>query len=154
MKRSLFTFILIVLMLGLITSLALAGWADKITGGGQAMAGGTQFSITVSAWDDGSGGVAGQMEYSRTSLSMHASVECVGLFNEGTVGVAAGPVRFQEGSMAGDWMVVEILEGGVGSGDRVRVRVMSIDAALGVCGKPSGTFPGTIYDGNFNLRSR
>jgi hypothetical protein len=51
-------------------------------------------------------------------------------------------------------MVVEIKEGGVGSGDRVRVRVMAEAAALVVCGTPSGSFPGTVYDGNFNIRSK
>jgi hypothetical protein len=51
-------------------------------------------------------------------------------------------------------MVVEIREGGVGYGDRVRVRLMSESAALATCDQPSGSFPGLIYDGNFNIRTK
>jgi hypothetical protein len=136
-----------------------ASWAEKVTGGGQGMAGGVHFSITVSAWD----GPAGQMEYSREGqslpdLSMHGTVECLGLFSDNTVAVAAGPASVQYDPAGligpGDWMVVEISEGGVGYGDRVRVRLMSENAALATCNQPSGLFPGLIYDGNFNIRTK
>jgi hypothetical protein len=133
----------------------------NVTGGGQASSGGTDFSITVSARNDGYGNVSGQMEYSRegqsvADLSMHATVECLSFFEGGTVAVAAGPASAQNdpsGAVFTDaWMVVEIQEGGTGSGDAVRVRLLSEEDALAICEEPSGTFPGTIYDGNFNIR--
>jgi hypothetical protein len=146
----------ITIMLALVIALpAGAAWTMKVTGGGQARAGGTDFSITVSAKDTGSGDVTGQMEYSRSDLAMHASVKCLGFFNDGSVAVAAGPAKAQIGHIdEGAWMVVEIQEGGKGSGDRVRVRLMSQSSAKAVCNSPSGSFPGAIYDGNFNLRDK
>jgi hypothetical protein len=136
-----------------------AAWEEKITGGGQATAGSVHFSVTVSAWD----GPAGQMEYSRSGqsvpdLSVHGTVECLGLFSEGTIAVAAGPASAQNDPAgligSGDWMVVEIKEGGVGFGDTVRVRLMPESSARSTCTQPSGSFPGTVYDGNFNIRTK
>ena len=131
-----------------------AGWSERITGGGQAVAGGTEFSITVSAWKDAAGNAAGQIEYSRPTLIFHATVECLCL--HGDVAVAAGPVRVQHdpGLAVGSdaWVVVEMLEGGVGSGDRVSVRFISQAEAEAKCATPSGSYPGLIYDGNFNIR--
>ena len=54
----------------------------------------------------------------------------------------------------GDWMLVEIMDGGVGSGDRVRIRLLSESEVLGVCGAATSVFPGLVYDGNFNIRSK
>jgi hypothetical protein len=136
-----------------------ASWAEKVTGGGQGMSGGVHFSITVSAWD----GPAGQMEYSREGqsvpdLSMHATVECLGIHSGGEEAVAVGPASVQYDPAGqvqpGQWMVVEIKEGGIGYGDTVRVRLMSETTALATCATPSGSFPGTIYDGNFNIRTK
>jgi len=157
MKRFLVPILAIVLLIALVVP-AHAAWSEKITGGGQAIAGGTYFSITVSAWTTAEGEDAGQMEYSRSNLSIHAKIQCVGIHDDGTVAVVAGPADVQndpDGLVGtGAWMVVEILEGGVGSGDRVRVRLMSREDACSVCGTPSHSFPALIYDGNFNIRSK
>ena len=151
----------VVLLTALVAPAHVAGWNEKITGGGQAVAGGIYFSITVSAWTTDKGEDAGQMEYSRvgqivSDLSIHAKIKCVCIHESGNVAVVAGPADAQNDPAgqigSGDWMVVEIKEGGVGSGDTVRVRLMSEVAARAVCEKPSGSFPGLIYDGNFNIR--
>ena len=148
----------VVLLTALVAPAHVASWSEKITGGGQAIAGGTCFSITVSAWTTDDGEDAGQMEYSRSNLSIHAKIQCVRIHDDGDVAVVAGPADVQndpDGIVgAGTWMVVEILEGGVGYGDRVRVRLKSETVARGVCDNPSGSFPGLIYDGNFNIRSK
>jgi hypothetical protein len=150
----------VVLLTTLVAPAHVESWNEKITGGGQAVAGGAYFSITVSAWttDDGD---AGQMEYSRPNLSIHAKIQCVrihSIYGDGDVAIVAGPADAQNDPAgligSGDWMVVEILEGGVGSGDKVRVRLMSEAAARIVCDNPSLSFPGLIYDGNFNIRSK
>ena len=156
MKRFLVPILVVVLLIALVVPAHVASWSEKITGGGQASAGGTCFSITVSAWSTAEGEDAGQMEYSRVGLSMHAKIQCVSIHDDGTVAVVAGPADAQNDSIIGEgaWMVVEILEGGVGSGDRVRVRLMSEEAARNVCDNPSNSFPGLIYDGNFNIRSK
>ena len=147
----------VVLLTALVVPAHVASWSEKITGGGQAFAGVT-FSITVSAWTTADGSDAGQMEYSRSNLSIHAKVQCVGIHDDGTVAVVAGLADVQndpDGIVGtGEWMVVEILEGGIGSGDRVRVRLMSETAARFACENPSYIFPGLIYDGNFNIRSK
>ena len=154
MNRKVVVFLLVVaLLLLMVLPTAAAGWEARITGGGQAIAGGTELSITTSAWLDAKGHAGGQIEYSRSGLSFHATVECMGTFSEDNVAVAAGPAWAQDGTtLLGEWGVIEILEGGNGAGDRVRVRMMSEEDALGVCATPSGTFPGYVYDGNFNIR--
>lgn len=133
-----------------------ASWTDKVTGGGQAASGGIDFSITVSASD-----VGGQMQYSRfgqavADLSMHATVECVNVAGDGSYAVAAGPAFAQDDPsgavFAGAWMQVEVWEGGIGSGDRVRVRLLS-KATADDCAA-SGSYPGVVWDGNFNIRSK
>jgi len=149
----------VVLLTAVAAPANVASWEEKITGGGQASSGSTYFSITVSAWTADEGVAAGgQMEYSRSNLSIHAKVQCVGIHDDGTVAVVAGLADVQndpDGLVgSGVWMVVEILEGGVGSGDKVRVRLMTEAAARGVCETPSYSFPATIYDGNFNIRSK
>jgi len=146
----------VVLLTALVAPAHVASWDDKITGGGQAI----NFSITVSAWTTEEGD-AGQMEYSRSNLSMHAKVERVEIYycNGNVAAVVAGPVDAQydpDGYIPsnGDWMVVQILEGGVGSGDRVRVQVIweeDVDAKFET---PECIFPGLILDGNFNIRSK
>ena len=149
--------LMVVVLLTALVVPAHAAWNEKITGGGQARVGtsGASFSITVSAWT--SDGVdAGQMEYSRVGFCMHAKIKCVGIHDGGNVAVVAGPADAQNDTILGEgtWMVVEILEGGVGSGDKVRVRLMPEAAARLVCDTPSYSFPATIYDGNFNIRSK
>ena len=156
----------VVLLTAIVAPANVASWEEKITGGGQAFAG-VYFSITVSAWTADEGGAAGgQMQYSRVGqsipdLSVHAKIQCVGihyLANGDVVAIVAGPADVQNdpnGQIgSGDWMVVEILEGGVGSGDRVSVRLYSELDALDRCENPSGSYPGLIVDGNFNIRSK
>jgi len=147
----------VVLLTAIVAPANVASWEEKITGGGQAVAGSTHFSITVSAWTADEGEAAGgQMEYSRSNLSIHAKIQCVCIY--GDVAVVAGPADVQndpDGIVgSGAWMVVEILEGGVGSGDKVRVRLKSEEVARDICENPSYSFPGLIYDGNFNIRSK
>lgn len=132
----------------------------KITVCVQVVSGGIYFSITTSAWDDGSGVAAGQMQYSGSCQSfadpcMHVPFECFGIFSSDTVAVPAGPAKAQydpvDSVTSGASMVVEINEDNVGSGDIVRVRPLSSTPAQSVCATPSGSFPGTIYGGNFNI---
>jgi hypothetical protein len=162
-KYSFVIVILVVLLLIVVLPISAASWSNKVTGGGQAAAGGVDFSITTSAWNDGNGHVGGQMQYSRydqtlPDLSMHGKVECFNVFEDGAVAVAAGPAKAQydPGGAVGsdDWMVVEIREGGIGAGDEVRVRLMSDSDVQDVCDSPSGIFPGLVYDGNFSIRSK
>ncbi|MBU1133158.1 hypothetical protein KKG08_02715, partial [Patescibacteria group bacterium] len=49
---------------------------------------------------------------------------------------------------------VAIKEGGTGSGDRVRVRIMSPEAAEAACMYPDGetSFPGIVEEGEFKIR--
>jgi len=141
--------LVMIALLSLTIPVGAAGWSEKVTGGGEAMAGKTPFSITVSAWKDEMGNTAGQIQYSRPALTFHASVKCLCLYEDENVAVVAGPVR-----KSSSWAVVEVLEGGVGSGDRVRVRLMAEAAARAACASPSGSFPGVIYDGNFNIRTK
>lgn len=131
-----------------------ASWSEKVTGGGQASAGGNDFSVTTSASD-----VGGQIQYSRSGqpipdLSMHATVECLTVAEDGLSAVAAGPAFAQvdpSGAVFdGAWLQIEVLEGGKGSGDRVRVRLLSEAEAMDCT--PSGSYPGVVYDGNFNIR--
>ena len=167
MKRFLVPMLVVVLLIALVVPANVASWEEKITGGGQAVAGGIYFSITVSAWTADEGGAAGgQMQYSRVGqsvpdLSVHAKIQCVGINNlaDGTVvAIVAGPADVQNdpgGQIgSGNWMIVEILEGGIGSGDQVSVRLCSEANAPYKCENPSGSYPGLIYDGNFNIRSK
>lgn len=135
-----------------------ASWAHKVTGGGQASAGGIDFSITVSAWKDGDGASAGNIEYDRPGVNFHAKVECMGVFDGGSKAVAAGPGWNQEGTSwlnEGNWVIVNVHEGGVGAGDEVRVYQGSSENAMASCSDgPVGGFPGTVFDGNFNIRSK
>jgi hypothetical protein len=135
---------------------------SKATGGAQAMAGGVMFSQTVSA-KGGVEGAKGQMQYSREeqmgtpALWAHARVACLNVAEDVSWAVATGPAFAQydpSGQVEiGDWMLVEIMEGGTGSGDMLRVRFVSMTYALGVCQSgPSGSYPGMVYDGNFTLR--
>lgn len=139
-----------------------AAWEEKVTGGGQGHSGSIYFSITVSAWD----GPAGQMEYSREGqsvpdLSMHATIECLKIASSNEEAFAAGPVRAQNDPDGlvdeGDWMILGIKEGGVGSGDTVRVQIepqSSVDLNTCRVTNQSPVFPGLIHDGNFNIRTR
>jgi hypothetical protein len=138
-----------------------AAWDEKITGGGQAIAGGVHFSITVSAWEDSTGSAAGQMEYSRAGqsmadLSMHITVECLGVWDDRAV--AAGPAwtQYDPGNWynPANWVIVNIHEGGIGAGDTVRVYQSTPGAAALACNTFPTSFPGTVYDGNFNIRSK
>lgn len=149
--------LIIVLVFVLIVALPASAdsWEDKITGGGLADPPG--ISITVSAWEDDAGNVSGQIQYSRFNgtLDFHATVECLGVFDEGTVAVVAGPAWAQVDSVAeGAWAVVEIGEGGVGSGDLVRVRLLDQTTAEYVCGHPSYSWGAILTDGNFNIRMK
>lgn len=154
MKRRILAVILTLLALTIVAVPVSAGrWTEQVTGGGQAVAGDTYFSVTASAWKDGESNVSGQIQYSRDDLEFHATAMCFNTF-DGTA-VVAGPAWAQEGDVEDDaWAIIEIMEDGVGSGDWVRVRLKSQDVAESVCANgPSGSYPGMIYDGNFNIRT-
>ena len=163
MKRTLImTVLLVIALIAIAAPVGAASWEIKVTGGGEATVGGVDFSITASAKQDVNGGVTGQMQYSRSGqsiadLSVHGTVKCIGVFSDGAVAVLAGPTKEQNdpGNQLdpGDWMVVEIKEGGVGSGDKMSVRLKSEAQAKLNCTSPSGSYPGIIYDGNFNIQS-
>lgn len=139
---------------GLVLGLALAmaapvaadSWSEKVTGGGQFLAGGTAFSVTTSASDTG-----GQIQYSRSDLSFHATVECVEVSADGSTAVTAGPARGQDGTvLAPDaWVKLEVQEGG-DNPDRVRVvlHTGAVDCT------PTGSYPGVAVDANFTIRQK
>ena len=139
---------------GLVLGLALAmaapvaagSWSEKVTGGGQFLAGATAFSVTTSASD-----VGGQIQYSRSGYSFHATVECLEVSTDGSSAVAAGPARGQDGTvLAVDaWAKLEVLEGGDGP-DRVRVVVHSGEVNC----TPTGSYPGEAVDANFTIRQK
>lgn len=161
-KTILLTLILIIALLAITVPAGAASWKSKITGGGQAVAGGTYFSINVSATEKASGEYKGQMQYSRYNgtLDMHASVKCSWISGDGKTALAAGPAKAQNDpgnyvASQGGWMVVMVKEGGTGSGDRVKVIGSTKDAAMNFCSNGfSGGFPGLVVDGNFKIRSR
>jgi len=153
--RLLLSVILAIVLVIVLTTTVFASWDEKVTGGGLASVGGVEFSITVSAWGDAET-LGGQIEYSRSDLCMHATVECMEVFAEGTKAVLAGPVRAQYDPTSyvqeGYWLVVNVLEGGIGAGDQVRVYQVTEAQARAACAIEPSSFPGTIYDGNFNIR--
>lgn len=139
-------------MLGLFLAMAIpvgaASWEDKVTGGGWATADGTDFSLTMSASD-----VGGEWQYSRADGSeiAHGTIECLFVAPDLSYAVMSGPVtHVAAGSLfaEGDTWTIAVLEGGEGSGDRVRIW----NAAQ--CGAYSGSYPGTYFDGNINIRAK
>lgn len=161
-KPIMITTILLITLLVVTIPAGAASWNTKITGGGQAVVGGTYFSINVSATEKPSGEFKGQMQYSRYdgTLDMHGFVKCSWVSGNGEIALAAGPAKAQNDpanfiGTHGGWMVVMIKEGGVGSGDTVRVIGSTEGVARNYCSNGySGSFPGTLVDGNFNIRSR
>lgn len=146
-----------------------ADWSEKVTGGGQATAGGVSFSIAASAWDDGDANAGGMFQYSRDDgalppLYFHATVEKMDLRSDGTTGAAiavmAGPVKeqYDPGNYfgEGDWAILQIKEGGIGSGDTFRVWKASAADAQSYVDNPTmlSSWPGSIVDGNFNIREK
>ena len=128
---------------------AAAGWSEKATGGGQAMAGSTPFSVTMSVSDSG-----GQFQYSRDDLVFHGVADCLFVPDDETYAVLSGDIThaavpngvFQEGARVS----IAILEGGEGAGDRVRVWAADACSA----GAYGGAYPGIFVDGNVNIRTR
>jgi hypothetical protein len=156
------------LLLILASAAFTGGWSEKVTGGGQVAAGTCVLTITMSAWSNDAGGFSGQMEYSRDQgtcssappVSVHATVECLTLSADGTKAVLAGPIQTVQNDpnglvQADSWLVLHVLEGGVGSGDRVRALVVTEAVALADCLDGPGTsFPGVVVDGNIKIRER
>ena len=138
------------LVLGLALAMAIpvgaSSWSEKITGGGQFLAGSTAFSVTTSASDAG-----GQIQYSRSDLSFHATVDCVEVSADGTSAVAAGRAWGQEGTVlaADAWVKLEVKEGG---DDPDRVRVVIHTGAVDCT--PTGSYPGVATDANFTIRQK
>ncbi len=140
------------LLLGLALALAIpagaASWSEKVTGGGWASAGGTDFSLTMSASD-----VGGQWEYVRADGSQiaHGTVACVYIHPDLSYAVMSGPVtHVAAGSLfvEGETWTIAVREGGEGSGDQVRIWKGDN------CGAYADSYPGTYFDGNVNIRTR
>ena len=99
-----------------------ASWSEKVTGGGWASAGGTEFSLTMSGSDFG-----GQWQYYRTdglTNIAHGTVDCIHAAGDESYAVMSGPVtHVTAGStfIEGDIWSIAVLEGGKGSGDKVRI---------------------------------
>ncbi|MFH1648874.1 MAG: hypothetical protein ABIA11_04090 [Patescibacteria group bacterium] len=135
---------------------------NKVTGGADRIkAGSTYFSLAVNAVHAGKNKdkLTGKIEYSRDTLKFHAETQCVRANQEGTVATIAGPITKEQydpnnAIKEGDWAYVAIKEGGTGSGDRVRVRIMSPEAAEAACMYPDGetSFPGIVEEGEFKIR--
>jgi hypothetical protein len=146
-------YLVVLLVIGMFAALALpasgASWEDKVTGGGWASAGDTDFSLTMSASD-----VGGQWQYTReeqasaTALTMHGTIDCLYVADDLSYAVMSGPVTNVSVGTFGDTVTIAVEEGGVGSGDRVRIWAGS------TCGSYTGSFPGTYFDGNVNIRSK
>jgi hypothetical protein len=152
-----------ILLLTLFTSAVIAGsWEDKVTGGGQAVAGGTYFSLTLSASTDDFGNARGQAEYSRYNgtLDMHVDIACLWVAPDLSKVFAAGPAMAQvdPGNYVesnGGWVGIVVKEGGIGSGDTVRIWGMDEETGRFYCengyaGSPSVEF----FDGNINIRGK
>lgn len=134
-------------MLAMTIPAGAASWSEKVTGGGWASAGGTEFSLTMSASDLG-----GQWQYYRTdgvSNIAHGTVTCLYVAPGESYAVMSGPVtNVSAGTtfVEGDIWSIAVLEGGRGSGDRVRIWKGDH------CEAYAGSYPGIYYDGNINIR--
>lgn len=137
---------------------------DKVTGGSEKLiAGGTNFGLAVNAVHAGKNGdkLNGKIEYSRDNLKFHAAIQCVKATPDGMIATVAGPVTKEQydpenviNKETSDWAYVAIKEGGTGSGDRVRVLLLSETEALEKCSNPDGetSFPGIVEVGEFKIR--
>ena len=104
----------------------------------------------------------GTMEYSQVlsrgenSLRVQVDVACVGLFQDGTQAVVAGPVSRADGDIhgrfgAGDWWVIQIEEGGP-EGDMIRSSRSDQNRALSFCqGGPVGAATLRSLDGDLSI---
>jgi hypothetical protein len=131
---------------------------EKIVGGAETIkADGVTFSLSVNAVYTGKNNdvLKGKILYSRDNLKFHAETNCVMVNSEGNVATVAGPItEVYEGSVGNnEWAYVAIQEGGIGSGDRVRVRLLSEEDAMENCQNPAGetTFPGLVEEGEFKI---
>jgi hypothetical protein len=147
----------IAVALGVAVALSLpvgaASWTEKVTGGGWASAGSTDFSLTMSAADI-KGDVKGQWQYYRTegvTNIAHGTIDCLYVEPDRSYAVMSGPVTHVDAGttfVEGERWTIAVREGGNGSGDQVRI-------AQGIaCGPYGGVYPGTYYDGNVNIRVR
>lgn len=139
------------LMLAMAIPAGAASWSEKVTGGGQASAGGADFSLTMSAADI-RGEVKGQWQYSRTDSVTniaHGTIDCIYVEPDQSYAVMSGPVTHVASSalfVEGETWTIAVREGGNGSGDEVRIWKGDH------CGPYGGGYPGTYYDGNVNIR--
>lgn len=143
------------LILGLFLAMSIptaaAPWTMKVTGGGWASAGSTDFSLTMSASDTG-----GQWQYDRegqslADLTMHGTIDCLWVSEDEAVAVMSGPTTHVSVGSWADYTAIAVMEGGNGSGDKVRIWSVSSgwDCTIG-----NTSFPGTYFDGTINIRTR
>lgn len=155
-------------------STAIAGVGPKVTGGaGSITADGVEFSLAANAIETGKfdpetgeqGEVKGSIQYSRneqggtSALHVHATTTMYDIGDEGVKAVVCGPAeaQFDPSGEVGpdDYLVVNLLEGGTGSGDMVRVRLLSGEEVKTNCSDAGSntSFPGVVNEGEFKIRS-
>ncbi len=105
---------------------------------------------------------SGSMEYSQVqsrgeiSLRVQVDVSCVGVFRDGTRAVVAGPVARVDGDYlgrigVGDWLVIQVEEGGP-EGDLILSRRDDRNRALRVCQQgPDGAGTLRALDGDLSI---
>lgn len=123
-------------------------WSVKVTGGGDATAGGVDFSLTMSASD-----VGGQWQYTSADGTQvaHGTIETLVVAEDLSSAYMSGPVAHVSAGTTfteGESWTIAVLEDGDGSGDKVRICKTSN------CGNGGASYPGIYYDGNINIRSK
>ena len=142
-----------------------ASWTERISGGMSSAVPYGDFTVTLSAWDNGDGtfGGQGQYYYPPSDRTFHLKVSriCSGLVASGPFAgqpyvVAIGPVFGQDGTeVVNGYGAIAVAEGGT-AGDGVRVwfdRTLEVVEDFCEAGAYD-SFPAIVNDGNFNIRSK
>ncbi len=166
MKKLLVVILLACLIAVTLLPVSAANWTERISGGMSSAVGiAGEFTVTLSAWDNGDDtyGGQGQYYYSGNGNSFHIKVShiCTGIVASGVFAgqpyvVAIGPIFEQDGTdVSYEYAGIVVAEGGT-EGDGIRVPTFaSASEALSFCNRATQTsFPATVNDGNFNIRSK
>jgi hypothetical protein len=137
------------------------GWTKRVSGGMSYASPYGEFTVTLSAWDNGNetNGGQGQYYYPPLDRSFHLKVSelCTGQLPDGPWAVAIGKVSGQDGTeVTGDgYGAIAVIDRGK-AGDGVRVAFYpSIENLEGWCdNRAEGKLPAKVVDGNFHIRSR
>jgi hypothetical protein len=154
MKKVASVVILMLLVVAMVVPVSAAGWDKRVSGGAYATAGGIDFTVTLSAWEKPDGTFGGEGQYARDDLTFHLDVTKVCFSTDLDAAAAIGTVRRQDGGpLSSLWGGIAVKDDG--SGDRVRVRInLDETEAAGFCSSLGGSYPGTVLDGNFHIRSK